>query len=54
MLRPRCVVASVDAMQALKHFGLSLPRGLKARVVSNSAVASLAEASLEALRVQEA
>jgi hypothetical protein len=53
-LRPRCVVVSAHAMQALKQFGLNLPPGLEIRVVSGEPVANLAKASLEALLAQEA
>jgi cyanophycin synthetase len=54
MLRPRCVVASADAMQALKQLGLSLPKGPEVRVSSGEPVSSLAKTSLEVLLAQEA
>lgn len=54
MLRPRAVVASTGAMQTLRQLGLSLPPGLGVHVTGNVDVASLANASLEALQARGA
>jgi len=53
-LRPRTVVASAGAMQAVSQSGLLLPQGLEVKVVESLDTSGLATASLDALLACEA